>query len=449
MWQPPQATAAGVSPSSALLMQTLAWTWDLLSGSFFFAGGYGFVRSRDADDFGHGVGNAPRQRPTSLPAKSARTKAGLGTSMPQRPPSRCEPLVTGDRDYRGSGCLSRIAGVVMCAHRFRSEDGGFRRRIGRRGEGPGELLSPWRLGLVGRDTLWVVDAALPRINLYDATTGESLADLGPATWDAEAVGGEPIRPFAVLANRRVLAFRWVERNVLAEVLAYRIERGAAMDGQRLALLDLRDRSVAARIPMDDGSLQLRNPFSHSDMLTVSPFGRRVVVIRRSPPEGSAVFFAAERRDVLSGAVDTVRVPYEPRPLGANEVRAWAADLGPVERLVELGVFPSRAAGAAAVLEALDAPSHYPPVENRGRGIVDEGVLVDSEGRMWFQFQDPPGGASEWIVVSGDGSAGEVSRVAAPEGARLLAASGDRVWVEVKDTFGVPAVHVLQTERSGR
>lgn len=236
--------------------------------------------------------------------------------------------------------------------------------------------------------------------------------------------------------------------MLAEVLAFRVERGAAPEGASLALLDLRDRSVAARIPSGDGSLQLRNPFSHSDMLAVGPAGRRVAVIRRPRPEGSPAFFVVERHDVLRGIVDTVRVSYDPHPLDISEVRAWAEDLGPVERMVELGAFPSRAAGVEAVLEALDAPGHHPPVENRGRGIVDEGLIMDSSGGMWFQIHDPSGRSNEWIVVPGDGGAGDISRVTAPEGARPLAVSEDRVWAEVRDAFGVPAVLVLQVQGAG-
>lgn len=326
-------------------------------------------------------------------------------------------------------------------------DGAFRQRIGRRGEGPGELLSPWRLGLLGRDTLWVADTRR-RVNFYDASTGESLADFGPATWDAATAGGEIVRPFAALADHRVMAFRWAERDVLAEVLAFRVERGAAPEGAPLALLDLRDRSVAARIPTGDGSLRLRNPFSHSDMIAVGPHGRHVAVIRRPRPEGSPAFFVAERHDVLDGIVDTVQVSYEPRPLDAGEIRAWAEDLEAVERVVELGAFPSRAAAVDAVLEALDAPGHHPPVENRGRGIVDEGVLMDTEGSMWFQMHDPSGRSNDWIVVSGEGRADEVATVAAPENARLLAVSRDRVWAEVRDAFDVPAVQVLQVKRGG-
>lgn len=326
-------------------------------------------------------------------------------------------------------------------------DGAFRRRIGRRGEGPGELLSPWRLGMLGRDTLWVADTRR-RVNFYDASTGESLADFGPVTWDAATAGGEIVRPFAALADHSIMAFRWAERDVLAEVLAFRIERGSAAEGAPLALLGLRDRFVSARVPTGDGNLQLRNPFSHSDMIAFGPGGRRVAVIRRPRPEGSPAFFVAERHDVLRGVVDTIQVSYEPRSLDVGEIRAWAEDLGPVERVVELGVFPSRAAAVGAVLEALDAPGHHPPIENRGRGIIDEGVIMDPEGRMWFQMHDPSGRSNEWIVVSGEGSAGEVSRVAAPEGARLLAVSGDRVWAEVRDAFDVPAVQVLRIQGAG-
>ena len=326
-------------------------------------------------------------------------------------------------------------------------NGAFRQRIGRRGEGPGELLSPWRLGMLGRDTLWVADARR-RVNLYDASTGESLADFGPATWDAATAGGEIVRPFAVLADHSIMAFRWAETDVLAEVLAFRVERGAAPEGAPLALLELRDRSVAARIPTGDGSLRLRNPFSHSDMIAVGPGGRRITVIRRPRPEGSPAFFVAERHDVLRGIVDTVQVSYEPRPLDAGELRAWAEDLEAVERVVELGAFPSRSAAVGAVMEALDAPGHHPPVENRGRGIIDEGVIMDPNGDTWFQMHDPSGRSNEWIVISGEGRGGEVSRVAAPEGARLLAASGDRVWAEVRDAFDVPAVLVLRVQRAG-
>ena len=39
-------------------------------------------------------------------------------------------------------------------------------------------------------------------------------------------------------------------------------------------------------------------------------------------------------------------------------------------------------------------------------------------------------------------------MAAPEGARLLAVSGDRVWAEVRDGFGGPAVQVLRIRGAG-
>ena len=326
-------------------------------------------------------------------------------------------------------------------------DGVFRRQIGRWGEGPGELLSPWRLGLLGPDTLWVVDARRSRVNLYDVSTGESLADFGPATWEAAAGGGERLRPFAVLADHRVVAIRRTEGDAAADVLAFDVMgRWTDPAGVSLSTLDLRDRLLVVPVPAGGGGLQLRNPFSHSDMLAIDPSGRHVAVIRRLEPAGPGAFFTVERRSVLEGGTESIRVPYTLRPLSTRDVRAWAEALGPLERMVELGVFPSRAAGVSAVLDTLDAPDYYPPVRNRGRGIVDEGVLIDSGAAMWFQSSDPDRGANDWIVVSGEGDV--VSRMAVPDHARLLAAQDDLVWIEARDGFGVPTVHLFQVRPSG-
>ena len=322
-------------------------------------------------------------------------------------------------------------------------DGTFRRKIGRRGDGPGELLVPWRLGLLGQDTLWVVDGRRSRVNLFDASTGASLADFGPATWDVASESGELLRPFAVLADHSVAAVRWVERGVRAEVLAFRVaEQQPAGQGVFLSSLDVRDRTLAVPVPNDDGSLQLRNPFSHSDMLAVDPFGRHVSIIRRSKPSGSRASFAVERHNVLDGSVHTTSVPYTPRHVASKDLRAWAEGLGAVERMVELGVFPSLTVGVSAVLETAGAPDYYPPIRSAGRGIVEAGVLFDAADNMWFQRPDMSDRSADWIVVS---VTGEVSRVAAPNGGRLLAAGRESVWVEVSGSFGLPTVHVFEVQ----
>ncbi|WP_420633587.1 6-bladed beta-propeller [Candidatus Palauibacter sp.] len=326
-------------------------------------------------------------------------------------------------------------------------DGAFRRRIGRRGEGPGELLAPWRLGLLGQDTLWVADARRPRINLYDAATGASLADLRPTTWDVSGAARQPLRPFAVLADHSVVAIGWRAEDVLANVLAFsEMGRQTEREGVSLSVLDLQDRLLAVPVPAGGGGLQLRNPFSHGDMLAIDRFGRHVVVVRRPEPAGSRAFFRMERHNVLQGSTDSISIPYTPRPLETSDLRAWAAGLGAVERMVEMGVFPSHAAGVSAVLDALEAPDSYPPVRNRGRGIVEEGVMIDSGAAVWFGAPDTPPRTNDWIVVSEDG---ELSRVSAPDGARLLAIRGDLVWAEVRDGLRVPMVHVFRVRPSGR
>lgn len=360
------------------------------------------------------------------------------------PLTRIEQLIPGD-----DGSVFLLDALAEGVLAF-GPDGAFRAQIGRRGEGPGELGSPWRLGLLGGDTLWVVDARQPRVNLYHAESGASLRDFGPATWlDATGDGARP-NPFAVLAAHGVVMVSWSAQDTLARLSTLRLpdrDAEAPAAGGFREVLDVRERLVVAPVPAGGGGLQLRNPFSHSDMIAIGPWGRRVAVIRRPRPEGSSAFFTVERHNVLGGTADTVRVPYTPHPIPAGEIRAWAENLEPVRRMVEFGAFPSRTAGVEAVLGALDAPGHYPPVENRGRGIVDEGVLLDPGGAIWLQAYDPSGRANEWIVVSGEGGDALVSRVAAPDGVRLLAVRGDRVWAEARDAFGVPTVQVLRVQPS--
>ncbi len=321
--------------------------------------------------------------------------------------------------------------------------GGGLRRIGGKGEGPGELLTPWRLGLLGPDTLWVADAARPRINLYDAATGASLADFGPSVWAGLETGGVPPRPLAVLSDRSIVALAWVDQDVTAEVRAYRVmEPGGDHEGWLLAALDLRDRTISVPLPAGGRGLQLRNPFSHSDMVAVGSFGEYVAVVRRPEPAEHAAFFTLERHRTLGRGIDSIRVAYEPRALTDRDVRAWAAELGAIRRMVDLGVFPSRAVGIDAVLAALDEPGHYPPVMNLGAGIVDEAILIDPGGAIWLQAPETDGQANRWFIVSGPD---QISIVTAPREVRLLAVRGLRVWGETRDGFGAPTIHVFRVE----
>ena len=89
-------------------------------------------------------------------------------------------------------------------------------------------------------------------------------------------------------------------------------------------------------------------------------------------------------------------------------------------MVGPGVFPSRAAGISAVLDALDEPDYYPPVRNYGRGIVEGGVLIDSGVAMWFDVSDTSGRTNDWLVVAEES---DVSYVSLPDDASVASRSG--------------------------
>lgn len=393
-----------------------------------------------------GVGLTLTTLALSVAIRGLEAQERLGTLVPVSrlsvpdsvPLTRIEQLVPG-----ADGSVFLLDARTESVLTFDSA-GVFRGRIGRRGEGPGEFLNPWRLGLLG-DTLWVVDGGRPRVNLYNAATGSNLSDFSSGTWDRAAAGGESLRPYGILADHRLVAVKWVEPDAVAEFRAYRPEGGRVnLPGVSLALLDVRDRSIVVSLPGGGAGLRLRNPFSYSDMLAIDPSGRHIAVIRRREMADADAHFRVELIDVLGDHEDAINVPYEPRPLDSGDVRAWAADQGAVARMVELGVLPSRTAGVAAVLDALDEPGHHPPVRNRGRGIIEESVLLDRDGTMWFDTSQVFGGG-EWLVVAGK----DVSRVSAPEDIRLLAVRGEDVWAETRDGFGVPTVHRFRVRASDR
>ncbi len=314
-------------------------------------------------------------------------------------------------------------------------DGTFQRLIGRRGEGPGELLAPWRAGVIG-DTLWVVDLRRPQINLYDAASGSSLNSVGPSTWSYLSGESSPLRPFALMSDGNVLAVRNSDREGFVEVLLYTLtEEGIAGPGNLLTVLDFGDRSIAVPIPGGGSGLRIRNPYSYSDMLFVASRGDRVLVVRRDAEEQEPTFTIEHL--TVDGTTEVVVVPYESHGLDEDDVTDWLAGLSPLERMAEMGLFPSHTAAVEAAAGAFEIPPSYPPIANLGRGIVDEGLLMDSAGVIWFQRAGPGTSESrEWTVLRSDES---TRKVVVPRSLRVLAVRGNEVWAEVRDDFGIPSL----------
>lgn len=386
------------------------------------------------------------------------------------PLTAVEALVPGDdgRVYivdRGS------AGVLAFG-----PDGAYERMLGREGAGPGEFRRVWRVGVVA-DTVWAIDSRLDRLSLFSPGG----AFLGSTDVLREIELPEGLRSVTALA-------RMDDGSVLigaappastqtpggprsaGEIFVFR-----ALAGSALAAVDTLDvPHWSWEVRFRDGALFTRQPLSDAEILEPSPYGDGWAIVEQpQPASGEAAAYAVERFGPAGQAGFRREVRYPPAPTGEADVERALDTHGDVfERLVERGLFASRAEAREAFEETLYRPEYLPPVTSRGSGMATESVRIDDRGRVWVERrpktvagaprlagsaladgnQGHPGeggraGAthpegtgesdpSVWDVV---GPEGRVARAVVPPGSRLLAVRGDRAWGVVVDELDVPTV----------
>jgi 6-bladed beta-propeller len=81
-------------------------------------------------------------------------------------------------------------------------NGRFRAAVGRRGRGPGELETPWRLAVDANDTLFVFDVAQSRISVFDPTLRHRRDFRVPPQWLVGSIGFLPDGRLLVAAYGR-------------------------------------------------------------------------------------------------------------------------------------------------------------------------------------------------------------------------------------------------------
>jgi hypothetical protein len=316
------------------------------------------------------------------------------------------------------------------------ERGLHARSLGREGRGPGEFLGPWRMGLLGQG-LWVIDSGSWTVSTFDANGAVEAVQrpLRDASLRADAIS---TAVYAVLADRAVL--------ILEEPVAapgrYRLLRmspdGATLDS--LGVLFASDRDLAVPLAVQGGgAVNLRNKFSHSDMLAVSPTGERIVVVERPEPEAaSAAVYRVRFVRPTGEVVSVIEVPYEVVTLTARDLDRWIEGHGALRQMVESGLFPSMAAAERAMQAALDPPAFCPPIPNLGRGILEDAIVVSREGQVWVErWEREEASGTRWDVIA-EGP-GRVATAEVPPGIRLLAVAGDRAWGVELDEYDVPTI----------
>jgi hypothetical protein len=307
-------------------------------------------------------------------------------------------------------------------------DGNSLGLIGRKGQGPGEFLSPTRGGWKG-DTLWVYDVQARRVTVI--SPDQSIArmfTIRPAQLQ-HFEDGSPlpeyhvIRPSALLPGDTMLATGIAS---LSDPVAQSINGTplfhATSDGAVHRVILLYD-SIKSYVPVRfDGNYgNAMIPFYIAPRTAMAPDGSRVVKLN----------FVL---DGQSGGMINVRL-YDGSVGSVVLEKSYPFKGVPVPSAVLDSVVAASAAQAFAreirkVIEgeARDRASPiYPPVK---------GVFLADNNRIWIGLRETEDG-NPWIVLDDSGRA--LFRVVVPAAIELRAAGGNHAWGIERDPLDVESV----------
>jgi hypothetical protein len=319
--------------------------------------------------------------------------------------------------------------------------GRFVGTIGRRGEGPGEFLSPHNMGWSG-DTLWVIDGGLSRISFFDRD-GTFLSSLR-TNWPPPGGDFTRIFPLTLLADGSVLAtmsFRSAaQANGRVQSVPYlRLDReGRVTD--TLVWASLRN-SLLAILDPDNPALGLfgSQPFGDSPLVRAAPDGSGLVLVERwAAEDADRAHFTVTRIDPSGKVLFSKQYRYRARPM-PKAVSDSVFEATVVNVLPGIGRFvSSRAQAEARVREALYLPSHLPPIT---------GAVIGQDGTIWLRREDLGNESVEWLVLGEDGAV--LGALRAPRGLQILRAERGSIWGVEQDELDVPYVVKYRVEEGGR
>jgi hypothetical protein len=338
-------------------------------------------------------------------------------------------LTVGGGSAEGPYALHRVAGALLHGDggllvaqgaellRFDGE-GRFERRIGRRGEGPGEYS---RIGFIAWHEAGVLvldDLRRQFTVLDDAGNVVEIRRLAMERcgvrisfgvgYPCEAVGALEDGTVVTVQRLRGPQAASTERALTPGLMSYVGRFGA--DG--FTEVDSLSRPVEVVTRMEQVPLLGERPFSGREAWAV---GRRLVAL------GVGDRFEIRFRDAAGDVVRVLRVARAARPVGAVELEALRAE-----------------PFFAAVLEAAGAADSLPFFEE---------LRLDDGGRLWAREYAMGGWQAprSWLVFDADGR--PLARATLPGGMQLLQIGADFVVGLVRDEHQAEQVVVLGIERA--
>ena len=312
-----------------------------------------------------------------------------------------------------------------------SKSGRFLRRIGRRGEGPGEMMRPLRLGWSAQ-TLWVTDLQLRRISYFRETDGAFLRSerlppvaISPALAVVTVSAILPTREWII--EPQVLPAAVRNAKVRVPLLRYNPIH-ASVD--TMAFLDAANRSlvVDGRAFGRSGRMYFRQPFDDGTLWDASPDGSAIIVVERSVAQHRGVVV---KKMVFGGKESGFHWKYA---FHGKRLSRGGTTKQIQEIADRVAATPLARGIPKTKLESVIAEQFYRP----DYGVAIARVLAGLDGTTWLERSRGTGDEPvRWIILGERGN--PIGEAVLPRDFHLMAASRGCVWGVVRDEWDVPYV----------
>ena len=304
-----------------------------------------------------------------------------------------------------------------------SRSGEFVRDLGRRGEGPGELMQPGGMGWYG-SRLWVKERISARLTLFDVATGEAET----TQYRADVPGSlDRWLPFTVLADGRIVASPAITTGpggqMAASGIAFIVTEPDGTLRDTLVQLSIGGNIGRITAGLAGGENWIVSPLRDNDLIDFAPDGSSGVLVTRRSWDGrtSPAEFEVTKIDLHGDTVYSRRVEYEPRRVPSDffddEIAA----------AVERPNVNNRSAHARALREFYEQRRYFPAVTV---------ITVANDGTTWLAGVEE-GGEREWLVLDGRGSA--IGRFRLPASSYVAFADLTECWVVERGALDIPYV----------
>ena len=311
--------------------------------------------------------------------------------------------------------------------------------LGRKGAGPGEFRSIFRLGWT-RDTIWIYDAALRRITYFGGDYALLRSDVLSEAVHQKVEGDNPrvisdFAPSAIAPGGNVLGqiLEVNGRDPVTSQLLYKYYVGSlGPDATVKKLVEIPSQAVSPRayVPVDGPTRIAYSilPFANDALYAFSTAGDRFAILSTDPR--AKTFTLTVRR----GNGDTVfsrAYPFVPRAIPGTVADSAAAAAAMSRR------YTPEVISRLTAETRKQIPPIYPPVAS---------IVLARDGTTWVRTTGATGN-DQAIVLDAKGNV--TGTVALKRTLDIVEADGNRVWAVDVDDDGLASVVVFTLKPAAR